>query len=60
MTITVYTDGSASPNPAPGGAGAVIVLDDRLITKIIHSGGYTTNNRMELYALIMTFPFAQR
>lgn len=54
--LKVYTDGSARPNPGPGGAGAVIVDDDVAIIELVHAGGETTNNRMELYALIMTYP----
>ncbi len=53
---TVYTDGSASPNPGPGGAGAVILYNDQVVVELVHTGGQTTNNKMELYALIMTFP----
>jgi ribonuclease HI len=49
----IYTDGSASPNPGPGGAGVVILKDDVVIKELIHSGGQTTNNRMELQAVIM-------
>ena len=52
----VYTDGSASPNPGPGGAGSVILFKNKVIVELVHAGGKTTNNRMELYALIMTFP----
>ena len=51
-----YIDGSADPNPGPGGAGAVILCNGEIVTKLIHAGGKTTNNQMELYALIMTFP----
>nr|QBK87883.1 MAG: ribonuclease H [Marseillevirus LCMAC202] len=51
-----YTDGSASPNPGPGGAGSVILCNDKVIAELVHTGGNTTNNRMELYALIMTYP----
>lgn len=53
---TVYTDGSASPNPGPGGAGSVVLFNDTPVVELIHTGGETTNNRMELYALIMSFP----
>jgi ribonuclease HI len=50
--IKIYTDGSSLGNPGPGGWGAVTVEG----TEIIHElGGYdkdTTNNRMELTAVI--------
>lgn len=52
----VYTDGSCSPNSGPGGAGAIIIKDDIPIISLMHKGGHTTNNRMELYAVIMAFP----
>lgn len=52
-----FTDGSAQPNPGPGGAGSVILHNDKVIAEIIYTGGETTNNRMELYAVIMTFKY---
>jgi ribonuclease HI len=48
----VFTDGSAVPNPGPGGWGAVYVIDDEIVAEAYGSGGETTNNRMELTALI--------
>ena len=51
-----YTDGSSSPNPGPGGAGSVILKDGKVYAELTHTGGLTTNNKMELYAVIMTFP----
>jgi len=55
--MKVYTDGSAVPNPGPGGAGAVFVDDDEdFIKEIVYAGGEdTTNNRMEIQAVIMAF-----
>lgn len=49
--IIIYTDGACSGNPGPGGYGAVI-LDGGERVEI--SGGFqrTTNNRMELLAII--------
>jgi ribonuclease HI len=49
--INVYTDGSSLGNPGPGGRGAIIVEDG---TERSLSGGVsaTTNNRMELQAVI--------
>jgi len=57
MSIKVFTDGSARPNPGYGGAGSVILVDDKLYKKLIYKGGHTTNNRMELFAVIMTFKY---
>jgi len=48
----VFTDGAATPNPGPGGWGAVYVVDDRIIAEQRGHEPYTTNNRMELAALI--------
>ena len=49
--ITIYTDGSASGNPGPGGYGVVLISGRHRLEK---SEGYklTTNNRMELMAVI--------
>lgn len=51
-TLTVYTDGGCSGNPGPGGWAFVVVSDDQEIAA--RSGGdpQTTNNRMELTAVI--------
>ena len=51
-TTGVFTDGSSSPNPGPGGWGAVYVIEDRIVEEAFGFGGDTTNNRMELLALI--------
>ena len=49
--ITIYTDGSCSRNPGPGGWGAVLIYKG---TEKEISGGNpeTTNNRMEMTAVI--------
>jgi len=48
----VFTDGSCEGNPGPGGWAAVWVEDDAIVRE--QSGGdpATTNNRMELRAMI--------
>lgn len=48
----VYTDGGCEPNPGPGGWGAVWVRDDTVIEERSGHDPDTTNNRMELRALI--------
>jgi ribonuclease HI len=49
--LTIYTDGACSGNPGPGGWAAVIIYGER--TKEISGGErHTTNNRMELMAVI--------
>lgn len=48
----VFTDGSSEPNPGPGGWGAVYVENDKIISEDYGHEPHTTNNRMELTALI--------
>jgi len=49
--ITLFSDGSALGNPGPGGYGTILRFGDK--EKIISgSEEYTTNNRMELLAVI--------
>jgi ribonuclease HI len=48
----VFTDGSAHPNPGAGGWGAVYVVDGEIVDFAHGSAPDTTNNRMELTALI--------
>ena len=49
--VNVYTDGSCSGNPGPGGWGAVLVYGTK--EKEMSGGSSdTTNNRMELTAVI--------
>lgn len=54
--ITIYTDGSSRGNPGPGGWAAIIRTED----KVYELGGReeeTTNNRMELTALLRSLEF---
>jgi ribonuclease HI len=51
-TTGVFTDGAAHPNPGAGGWGAVYVVDDQIIAQKYGWEPETTNNRMELTALI--------
>ena len=48
----VFTDGAADPNPGPGGWGAVYVVGDRVVSEECGHEPHTTNNRMELVALV--------
>lgn len=50
--IYLYTDGACSGNPGPGGLGTVAFVGDDIIMQ--NSVGYrlTTNNRMEILAVI--------
>ena len=49
--ITIYTDGSSRGNPGRGGWGAIIVNGD-IVTEFGGRENETTNNRMELQAVI--------
>ncbi len=48
----VFTDGASEGNPGPGGWGAVLVVDGQVVTQDYGSEAHTTNNRMELTAMI--------
>ncbi len=49
--VTIYTDGSCSGNPGPGGWGAILIYNG--IEKELCGGEiHTTNNRMEMLAAI--------
>lgn len=51
----LFTDGSATPNPGPGGWGVVYVADNEIIDQLHGHDPDTTNNRMELTALIEAY-----
>ena len=53
--LGVFTDGSSIPNPGPGGWGAVWVEDGKVVEQRHGHDPDTTNNRMELMALIEAF-----
>ena len=50
--INIYTDGGCSGNPGPGGWGYVILDSDKEISRGSGSEKLTTNNKMELTAVI--------
>ena len=55
--MIIYTDGSAHPNPGPGGFG-VVVLDNNenlLYTYSKQFEGKVTNNEMELKAILFAY-----
>lgn len=51
----VFTDGSCEGNPGPGGWGYVWVEDGEIVAEDCGHDPDTTNNRMELTALIHAF-----
>jgi ribonuclease HI len=50
--IEIYTDGGCSGNPGPGGWAYVIIRDGALVSEKCGGEKQTTNNRMELQAVI--------
>lgn len=52
MEITIYTDGASRGNPGPGGFG-VVLLCDGYRKELACGYKLTTNNRMELLAVIV-------
>ena len=49
--VELYTDGACSGNPGAGGYGAILLYKDA--RKEISGGEpYTTNNRLDIYAVI--------
>lgn len=48
----VFTDGSSEGNPGPGGWGAVLVVDGQVVVQDYGHEPHTTNNKMELKAMI--------
>jgi ribonuclease HI len=51
----VFTDGSCEGNPGPGGWGVVWVEDGEIVAERSGRSDATTNNRMELTALIAAY-----
>ncbi len=48
----IFTDGACTGNPGPGGWGAVFVRDGEIVEERFGEDPATTNNRMELRAMI--------
>lgn len=49
--VRIYSDGACSGNPGPGGIGVILMYKDKTM-EISEGYKYTTNNRMELRAVI--------
>ena len=52
LRLTIYTDGAASGNPGPGGYGVVLESSAGHQKELSVGFRLTTNNRMELLAVI--------
>ena len=50
--LVIYTDGACSPNPGPGGWGAVILQNGTVSSELSGFADESTNNRMELTAAV--------
>ena len=57
----IYTDGSSRGNPGAGGWGVVVMNEEEnAVVFIEHDGdSYTTNNRMELEAMLCALQYAE-
>lgn len=51
-TVTIYSDGGASPNPGPGGWGVLLIAANGATKELSGADPDTTNNRMELTAAL--------
>lgn len=63
MKTIIFTDGSSKGNPGPGGWGAVVAYTEEGQKKVRELGGReenTTNNRMEMMAVIEGLAFARK
>lgn len=50
--IAIFTDGACSGNPGPGGWGTIVVLPDGKVRELGARAEATTNNRMEMLAVL--------
>ena len=57
--VKIYTDGACSGNPGPGGLGIVIINGD-IRHEIACGFRKTTNNRMEILAVIKALEFLKK
>jgi len=58
--IVVFADGAAKGNPGPGGWGALIVTADGHVRELGGGAPHTTNNKMELTAVIEALKHVRR
>ncbi len=57
--ILVFTDGASKGNPGPGGWGAVVLTPDGHVIELGGGSHHTTNNQMELTAVIQALKHLQ-
>ena len=59
QTVVIYTDGACSGNPGPGGWGSLLLYNGHR-RELSGGDADTTNNRMELMAVIMALEVLKR
>lgn len=57
--ITIFTDGSSRGNPGNGGWGAIVIHEDH-VQELGGKEAHTTNNRMELTAVIQALQYVSQ
>ena len=57
MSVIIYTDGSCLGNPGPGGWAFLGIKSGKLIAEISGYSYHTTNNRMEMFAMLEALNF---
>ena len=58
MNKIFYTDGACSGNPGPGGYAVVSLEENELVYSYVKDFPHTTNNRMELMAILHVMKLA--
>ena len=58
MNKVFYTDGACSGNPGPGGYAVVSLEENKLVYSYVEDFPNTTNNRMELMAILHVMKLA--
>lgn len=57
-SIVIYGDGACSGNPGPGGWGSIVIFDGKTVKELGGGDGATTNNRMEMSAVIAALNYS--
>jgi ribonuclease HI len=60
MQVVIYTDGACKGNPGPGGWGALLRASDGTEKELCGGELGTTNNRMEMMAVIVALKTLKR
>jgi ribonuclease HI len=60
MAVKIYTDGACEPNPGYGGWGVVIIYPNGSKKELFGNRSHTTNNRMELLAVIKGLQYVEK